>query len=293
MIETIQLLSIFVLLLLGVAFFSLFERKVLSLMQYRKGPNKVGVGGFFQPFADALKLLLKEEGSPFHSVALVYYFPPIFLFFVSCLFWVSSPFFFGLISMNQSLLVVMVVFSLSVYSIIFSGWFSNSKYAIIGSCRALAQSISYEIGLSTLLVVLCVIFSSSSLLFFQQIQNLVFLVWPLLGFFLFFFLTFLAELNRSPFDLAEGESELVSGYSVEYGGLSYTLIFLGENMALLWSSALLGFLFSYFFTGFFVFIMVWIRASEPRIRFDKLMFFFWADLLPLILGASLLKLAIL
>nr|UTN43162.1 NADH dehydrogenase subunit 1 [Pessoaiella absita] len=290
----IQLTLLIILVLFSVAFFSLFERKLLSLTQSRKGPNKVSVWGVMQPVVDALKLIFKAESPPHSSIKFVYFLSPIFLFFLSSIFWLLYPVAWGMISYQESLLIIMIFYSLSVYGILLSGWFSNSKYATLGCGRALAQSISYEIGLTTLIIGLCLMFSSSSLMNFVFFQKkMVYLFFSLFPFFIMFILSFLAEMNRSPFDLAEGESELVSGYSVEYGGLSYTLIFLGENMALLWGSVFLSILFlSVWFCWVFVFFFVWIRASVPRIRFDKMMMMFWFNLLPLILALWTLVMSI-
>nr|UTN43151.1 NADH dehydrogenase subunit 1 [Strongylocotes lipogonus] len=283
MVFSIKLVLVFCLALLGVAFFSLFERKLLGYIQYRKGPNKV-VLGMFQPFADALKLFSKKEETPHSSFQVMYVISPFVLFLLSLVSWTFYPLVFGGPNFESSLFVILVIISLSVFGLIFSGWYSNSKYTLLGCSRALAQSISYEVGLTMSVVIMIILFSElsfSSFIQFNQLGLAKFITFLPLQ--VMMFTIFLSESNRSPFDLAEGESELVSGYSVEYGGLSYILIFLGENLSLLWLCVVLSVLFKWEMLALFVVLSVWVRGTLPRIRFDKMMSLFWLSVLPLLM----------
>nr|UTN43126.1 NADH dehydrogenase subunit 1 [Quadraceps punctatus] len=272
--------------IMAVALFSAFERKLLGFMQNRVGPEKVSVLGSLQPFADGLKLLSKEEKCLDHSNLLIFYFPPLLLFFLSILFWWVFPSQEGFFHWSKSSFFLLFLFSVSVYSVVVMGWFSNSKYAALGCVRSAVQSISYEVGIAVSVVFFCLFFFSPSVEKWVLFQREIFSFFWMPSIFIFCSLMFLVEVNRSPFDLSEGESELVSGFCVEYGGTGYTLIFLSENLSLMWVSVLLV---NIFFGGWWVFSslvllgFVWVRASLPRIRFDKLMFFFWGELLPLLL----------
>ena len=234
--------------IMSVAFFTIFERKVMASVQRRKGPSNIGIFGILQPFADGLKLLLKEISIPFNSNFFFFVLSPFFSFFVSLICWIAIPFNYDnyFIDFNYSALVVFVVNSFGVYSIVFPGISSYSKYTVLGSYRALSQFISYEILLSFIflfVVLICSSFSIIEIVFFQKIYT--YLFFPLFPVFIIFFISILAETNRSPFDLPEAESELVSGYSTEYSASIFTMFFLAEysNM-ILWS-----FLVVFFFLG--------------------------------------------
>nr|WJQ21835.1 NADH dehydrogenase subunit 1 [Actornithophilus grandiceps] len=284
-----QFLILLVFIFLSVAFFSLMERKILSYVHFRKGPNKVLVSGLTQPFVDAIKLITKDDSPVSWSNKVYYYLSPIFMLVLSLMIWIVYPFLWGnLKSQNFSFLIIFLLMGLSVYGLIISGWSSNSKYAMLGSMRSIVQSISYEVILSFLFLSLMVLVWGYSIFSFLLFNNTkVFLMAPFL--FLIFLITALAELNRAPFDLSEGESELVSGYSVEYGGIMYTLIFLSENVMIFFSSLMISFVFlnlSSFFLffcsfSFFSFLICLIRGIVPRLRYDSLMSVCWILVLPL------------
>nr|YP_010449161.1 NADH dehydrogenase subunit 1 [Anatoecus icterodes]UTT72540.1 NADH dehydrogenase subunit 1 [Anatoecus icterodes] len=287
----IQLMILLVSIMLSVAFFSLFERKMLALIQFRKGPNKVGLNGVMQPISDALKLIMKFNSSPLDSLNWIYFFMPSLFFTISLLIWMVIPILKGSIYfMQSSLLFIVLCMSVSIYMVIFLGWFSNSKYSMIGSIRSVVQTISYEIILSFLILLLIIMSMSIDIMSLIFMQDEAWLVMPLLCFLPFFFISLLAELNRTPFDVTEGESELVSGYCVEYGGILYTLIFLSENSSVMFMSIMLSFITGYNFIMLLMIIslMVWIRGSLPRIRFDMIMSLCWVKMLPLLLCFLLL-----
>nr|AML26666.1 NADH dehydrogenase subunit 1 [Ptiliidae sp. BMNH 1274726] len=282
------LLIIFV--MVGVAFFTLLERKVLGYIQIRKGPNKVGYMGLLQPFSDALKLFSKESIIPLMSNYLIYYFSPIFNFFLSLSLWLSLPYLSIFFSFNFSFLFFLCVSSLSVYSLMLSGWSSNSIYSLLGSLRSIAQTISYEVSLALLFISL--LFMILSFNFYSLIiyQKNIWFIFFMLGLMLMVVVSSLAETNRSPFDFAEGESELVSGFNVEYSSGGFALIFLSEYSSIIFMSFLISLMFlggnllSFVFfilVGFLCFFWLWVRGTLPRFRYDKLMYLAWKSYLPL------------
>nr|WNL54315.1 NADH dehydrogenase subunit 1 [Amitermes sp. 'mifer'] len=285
------LLMIFV--MVGVAFLTLLERKVLGYIHIRKGPNKVGFIGILQPFSDAIKLFTKEQYFPLVSNYLIYYFSPIFGFFLSLLVWLLIPYLSGFISFELGLLFFLACTSLGVYTVMIAGWSSNSGYSLLGGLRALAQTISYEVSLAFILLSFVVLICSYNLVYFYSYQVYLWLIFISLPLSFVWFISCLAETNRTPFDFAEGESELVSGFNVEYGAGGFALIFLAEYASILFMSLLFCIIFlgsdlySFFFyvkLTFISFLFIWVRGTLPRFRYDKLMYLAWSSFLPLSLN---------
>nr|YP_009142428.1 NADH dehydrogenase subunit 1 [Platycnemis foliacea]AKH04364.1 NADH dehydrogenase subunit 1 [Platycnemis foliacea] len=279
--------------LVGVAFLTLLERKVLGYMQIRKGPNKVGYCGVVQPFSDAIKLFNKEQTFPMSSNYLPYYFSPVMSLFISLFCWLVFPFYFGNVNFNLGLIFFLCCTSLGVYTVIIAGWSSNSVYALLGGLRAVAQTISYEVSLALILMSFIFLsegYSLNSFMLFQEYIWFMFLSFPLM---IAWFASCLAETNRTPFDFAEGESELVSGFNIEYSSGGFALIFMSEYASILFMSMLfvLIFLGSYLHSIFFFvelsfisFCFIWVRGTLPRYRYDKLMYLAWKSFLPVALN---------
>nr|AQP29898.1 NADH dehydrogenase subunit 1 [Microtermes sp. BDIT020] len=282
------LLVIFV--MVGVAFLTLMERSVLGYIHVRKGPNKVGFVGIFQPFSDAISLFSSEQYFPLVSNYLIYYFSPVFGFFLSLLVWLLVPYLSGFVSFELGLLFFLACTSLGVYTVMIAGWSSNSGYSLLGGLRALAQTISYEVSLAFILLSFVVLVFSYDLVYFYFFQTYLWLIFFSLPLSFVWFISCLAETNRTPFDFAEGESELVSGFNVEYGGGGFALIFLAEYASILFMSLLFCIIFlgsdlySFLFyvsVVFISFLFVWVRGTMPRFRYDKLMYLAWSSFLPL------------
>nr|AVE15449.1 NADH dehydrogenase subunit 1 [Deroplatys desiccata] len=286
-------LILVVFVMIGVAFFTLMERKVLGYIHLRKGPNKVSFVGILQPFSDAVKLFSKEHLNPLISNYLMYYLCPIFSLFLSLILWMLMPFVSGLFTFNLALLFFLACTSMGVYAVMMAGWSSNSNYSLLGSLRAVAQTMSYEVSLALILLSFVFLIKSYSLLDFFYYQMgiwFLFLCLPLCN---IWFVSCLAETNRSPFDFAEGESELVSGFNVEYGSGGFALIFLSEYSSILLMSMLMCVIFLgsdldslmfYLKLIFVSFMFIWVRGTLPRYRYDKLMYLAWKSFLPLSLN---------
>jgi len=315
----VKALALLVPLLVGVAYLTYAERKVLAAMQLRKGPNVVGPFGLFQPFADAIKMLMKETIVPAGANRILFLLAPMLTFILAMLAWAVIPVNDGwaIADINVGILYLFAISSLGVYGVIIAGWASNSKYAFLGALRSAAQMVSYEVSMGFVIVTVLLCVGSLNLTEIVRAQQNVWFVIPLFPMFVIFFISTLAETNRAPFDLPEGESELVAGFFVEYSSMSFALFFLGEyaNMILMSSLTTILFLGGWLppidmapFTWvpgpvWFVlkiclclFVFIWVRATFPRYRYDQLMRLGWKVFLPfslawLVLTAAVLKLA--
>nr|WNH21920.1 NADH dehydrogenase subunit 1 [Platybelone argala] len=300
------ILIIFV--LLAVALLTLVERKVLGYMQLRKGPNIVGPYGLLQPIADGLKLFMKEPVRPSTSSPVLFLLAPMMALTLALTLWTPMPLPFPLADLNLGILFILALSSLAVYSILGSGWASNSKYALIGALRAVAQTISYEVSLGLILLNAIIFTGGFTLQTFSTAQEATWLIlpaWPLAA---MWYISTLAETNRAPFDLTEGESELVSGFNVEYAGGPFALFFLAEYANILLMNTLSATLFLgasiYHYTPeltstnlmlkatFLSVLFLWVRASYPRFRYDQLMHLIWKSFLPLTLALVIWHLAL-
>nr|ADW93639.1 NADH dehydrogenase subunit 1 [Brachymeles schadenbergi] len=287
--------------LIAVAFLTLLERKVLGYMQLRKGPNIVGPLGLLQPVADGVKLFIKEPVRPSSSSPTLFIITPTLALFLALAIWTPLPMPATLADMNLGLLFMLAISSMAVYSILWSGWASNSKYPLIGALRAVAQTISYEVTLGIILLAIIVLaggFTMRTLLITQEHNWLIFCAWPLA---MMWFISTLAETNRAPFDLTEGESELVSGFNVEYAAGPFALFFLAEYTNILLMNTLTCILFLspgathqdlfpinlMMKTLLLTTLFLWTRASYPRFRYDQLMHLLWKNFLPLTLALFL------
>nr|WNO18666.1 NADH dehydrogenase subunit 1 [Satarupa nymphalis khamensis] len=283
--------------LIGIAFLTLMERKVLGYIQIRKGPNKLGVLGLLQPFSDGLKLFSKEQIYLNYSNYLSYYFSPIISFILSLLLWLMIPYYFNLISFNLGILFFFCCTSLGVYTIMIAGWSSNSNYSLLGALRSVAQTISYEVSLSLILLSCVILIMDFNLMNFNYYQSLIWFIFLMVPLSICFISSSLAETNRTPFDFAEGESELVSGFNTEYSSGGFALIFLAEYSSILFMSLIFSIIYLggyylnlifYLKLVFISFLFIWVRGTLPRYRYDKLMYLSWKVYLPVSLNYLLL-----
>lgn len=307
--NTVKITLIITPLLLAVAYLTFAERKVIGYMQTRIGPNRVGPRGWLQPIADALKLLMKEAIVPTNANRFLFLIAPVLSITPALAAWAVMPFGDNMVLANidASLLYVLALTSMGVYGVIIAGWASNSKYAFLGAMRSAAQIVAYEIAMGFALV--GVLMAAGSL----NLQEIVlaqagglhqWYVWPLLPLFLVYFISGVAETNRSPFDVAEGESEIVAGFHVEYSGMTFAVFFLAEyaNMILIaglasvlflggWQAplpvavleAVPGLVWFVLKTCFMLFFFLWFRATFPRYRYDQIMRLGWKVFIPVTL----------
>jgi len=297
-------LALIVPLLIGVAYLTYAERKVLGAIQLRKGPNVVGPFGLAQPFADALKMMFKETIIPTGSDRLLFMMAPMITFGLAVIAWAVIPVSDGwaIANINVGILYLLAISSLGVYGIIIAGWASNSKYAFLGALRSAAQMVSYEVSMGFVIVTVMLCVGSLNLNDIVLAQRHIWFAIPLFPMFVIFFISGLAETNRAPFDLAEGDTEIVAGFFVEYSAMTFALFFLGEyaNMILISATTTVLFLGGWLsplpFVPFTIipgavwfllkifaclFVFLWVRATLPRYRYDQLMALGWKVFLPL------------
>ncbi len=301
----IKIFCIVIPVMISVAYLTYFERRVIGFMQSRIGPNRVGFFGLLQPIADALKLLFKEIILPEKSNNFLFFLAPLLSLAPALAAWAVIPFDFEMVlaDINAGLLYVLAMTSIAVYGVIIAGWASNSKYAFLGSLRSAAQIVSYEIAMGFTLVGVLMCANSLNLgeiVMAQQGGISQWYCWPLFPLFITYFISAVAETNRAPFDVAEGESEIVAGFHVEYSGMAFALFFLAEyaNMILVSILAVIMFLggwmspFSFMSDGIFwllakvvfvLFFFLWFRATFPRYRYDQIMRLGWKVFIPLTL----------
>ena len=303
----LKTLALLVPLLVGVAYLTYAARKVLAAMQLRKGPNVVGPFGLFQPFADAIKMIMKETVIPAGANRVLFISAPIITFGLAMLAWAVIPVNNGwaIANINVGILYLFAISSLGVYGVIIAGWASNSKYAFLGALRSAAQMVSYEVSIGFVMVSVLLCVGSLNLNDIVLAQRQVWFAVPLFPMFVVFFISGLAETNRSPFDLPEGESEIVAGFFVEYSAMAFALFFLGEYANMILMSAMTSILFLggwlsplpfppftwlpgplWFILKILVvlFFFLWVRATFPRYRYDQLMRLGWKVFLPLSLA---------
>jgi NADH-quinone oxidoreductase subunit H len=296
----LKTLAILVPVLLAVAYLTLAERKVLAAIQIRRGPNVVGPFGLWQPFADAIKMLMKETIIPTGSNRALFLMAPMLTFGLAMIAWAVIPVNNGwaVANINVGVLYLFAISSLGVYGIIIAGWASNSKYAFLGGLRSAAQMVSYEVSMGFVIVTVLICVGSLNLNDIVLAQQKIWFCIPLFPMFIVFFISTLAETNRSPFDLPEGESEIVAGFFVEYSAMSFALFFLGEYANMILMSAMTTILFLggwlapfglTFIPGplwfiakivLILFVFIWVRGTFPRYRYDQLMRLGWKVFLP-------------
>ena len=288
-VEFVCYIFLMIIVLVAVAFFTLLERKILGYVQIRKGPNKVGYIGLLQPFSDAVKLFTKEQTFPIISNFTPYYISPVFRLCVSLVCWLIIPYGGGLINFEIGVLFLLCSLRVGVYPLLAAGWSSNSKYSLLGCLRAVAQIISYEVRLSLILLRGLILIGGYNFILFEEYQRyfwFMFILFPLL---IIWLVSILAETNRTPFDFAESESELVSGFNTEYSAGGFALIFMAEYSSILFIRVATTIMFLgrcpweimfYFKAAFIGFGFVWIRGTLPRFRYDNLIYLSWKRFLP-------------
>jgi NADH-ubiquinone oxidoreductase chain 1 len=308
----LESIAVIVPILLVVAWVTILERKVLAATQRRVGPNSVGYYGILQPFSDALKLIIKETVVPGSANKVLFYLAPLIAIIVSLLGWAIIPLGQGLVisDFSMGVLYTLTLSSIGVYGILFAGWSANSKYAFLGSIRASATMISYELILSSSIIVIILLTGSFNYIKIIEAQQSIWFIVPLAPVFILFFIAILAETSRTPFDLQEAESELVAGFFTEHSSIIFVFYFLAEYSSIVLFSAVTSILFlgGYNFPELFInntflniqsiilglktclicFTFIWFRATFPRVRFDQIIVFCWTALLPVIMAFILL-----
>ncbi len=302
------IVALLVPLMIGVAYLTYVERKVIAAMQMRKGPNVVGPFGLLQPIADALKLMTKETIIPSGANKVLFIIAPMLTFVLALVAWAVMPVAEGWViaDLNVGMLYLFAISSLGVYGIIMAGWASNSRFAFLGALRSAAQMVSYEVSMGFVIITVLVCVGSLRLTDIVLAQRDLWFFIPLFPMFVIFFISTLAETSRAPFDLPEAEAELVAGYNVEYSAMTFALFFLGEYAAMILMCGMTTILFlggwlppfdiapfnwipgPIWFAGkiaALLFIYLWVRATFPRYRYDQLMRLGWKVFLPLSLGA--------
>nr|YP_010121537.1 NADH dehydrogenase subunit 1 [Hyalomma marginatum]QRE78545.1 NADH dehydrogenase subunit 1 [Hyalomma marginatum]QRE78558.1 NADH dehydrogenase subunit 1 [Hyalomma marginatum]QRE78571.1 NADH dehydrogenase subunit 1 [Hyalomma marginatum]QRF92777.1 NADH dehydrogenase subunit 1 [Hyalomma marginatum]QRF92787.1 NADH dehydrogenase subunit 1 [Hyalomma marginatum] len=275
-----------IMILLSIAFFTLMERKFLGYCHIRKGPNKTGIMGIFQPFSDALKLFSKEWNKMFYMNKFIYNISPLLMISMMLMMWIIFEYPNNIMNLNLGIIFFICISSITSYSILLSGWASNSKFSLIGSYRGFAQVISYEVSMAIILISLSILPESYNLSEFFSVQKGYPLIFSLSFIFIIWIITILAELNRVPFDLAEGESELVSGFNIEYGSYLFAIIFMSEYGSIMFISFFSIYLFMASFmlkevlTMMMMMIIIMIRGTYVRMRYDQLMMMAWKIILP-------------
>ena len=304
LITLVESLCLLVPLLISVAYLTVAERKILGAIQLRKGPNVVGFWGMLQAFADALKSFMKEQIIPTGANRVLFVIAPMLMMILALIAWAVIPLADGwaIADINVGILYLFAISSLSVYGIIIAGWASNSKYAFLGALRSAAQMVSYEVSIGFVMVTVLLCAGTLNLTGIVRSQTTIWFIVPLFPMFIVYFISALAETNRAPFDVAEGESEIVAGFMVEYSGISWALFFLGEYANMILQSALMTILFlggwlppislppftwipgPIWFIGkiaVLLFGFIWVRGTFPRFRYDQLMRLGWKVFLPL------------
>nr|ALC75994.1 NADH dehydrogenase subunit 1 [Bemisia afer] len=290
MFKTVNLLFLLIMVMLSIAFFTLMERKVIGYSQSRKGPNKILITGIVQPMADAIKLLSKEVNLNFNSNVYIYMVAPLINIICSMMMWMMFPFMFTFSFMKMSMLFMLCCMTFNTTSIMMMSWSSNSNYAFIGMIRTISQLISYEINLIMLIMSIIMITEQMNLMLTSKMQKyspILIITFPMI---IIWMITILAETNRTPFDFSEGESELISGFNIEYSSINFMMLFLSEYSSILLMSFISVSLFvtnyvnnMIFYWLYFIlcFYFIWARTTLPRFRYDKLMKLNWTQILPL------------